>query len=117
MQSAGVVVSAVFASAFYSLWGRGGTCICECSGVAGADERVLTILRDQLERCGPENLVHSQVPASGIVCVALFAFCLGLLARDCGARLWTRRRVKEERVETPIVAERTLAVTPSSRRA
>ena len=37
-------------------WFARPTVVCECRSVAHADERILDILREQLQRCGPERL-------------------------------------------------------------
>ena len=116
MQSLGVALSAAIAHTVYTFWNRRETCVCQCSSGAVADERILTILKEQLERCGPEHLsrVH---PVSLLICLAVLFFSLGCLTRELVRLLRARRPASPvQEAEPPVVPERALAVTPSRRR-
>ena len=96
-------------------------CFCECVGTASADERILDILRDQLRRCGPEQLVGSHSLSDWVFCLAglLVIFGAGFAAG------WLGRGRASETPQTEVWPQKDaisdakcpptcLATTPSS---
>ena len=80
------------------------------------DERLLDILREQLARCGPENLGSGQP----VVCIFLAGLVLGLVTRELAAVF--ARRLRElgsvagvREAVGAAVRDGALAVTPSRR--
>lgn len=83
--------SLYLASATWSSW-RSGHCTCECNCSSRPDDRVLSILEHQLERCGPERLG----PPPAVAGVSSWVVCLlfGLIsaARGFAVAWWALRR-------------------------
>ena len=91
-------------------------CLCECRTVHQTDERLLDILREQLARCGPENLGSGQPN----VYIFLGGLVVGLVSRELAAIFVRRLRelgAASGASDAVVAAVRdgALAVTPSRR--
>ena len=71
-----------------SSWAPRTVCVCEASGV---DRTVLEVLREQLQRCGPEHLAGARDLPGLTLTYAALSFVCGLLAGVVLAVLVLRR--------------------------
>ena len=83
------------------------TCVCSFEAPT-ADEKLLSVLQSQLDRCGPDRLTQPVCPSCDCSCVyppdtgytfppviaiSILCFLLGLFASVIGSRLFRRQRV------------------------
>ena len=91
-------------------------CRCHCTADKGLDSDVLEILRGQLDRCGPENLVlESATSLVTAVSIALgVGLFVGVVVANYGGVL-VRKLRKPAAVSKTAVRDREFPATPSRR--
>ena len=95
MQVLEAIISSPAAILAGSYWLGPSACDCHCHfGATEADDRLLDIVRGQLDRCGPDHLVpfavaEARTDYAGYFLVFLLGVVCGCLL--CGAGLWAVR--------------------------
>ena len=91
---------------FVSWWSRPANCVCEIHSTE--DNTVLRILREQLSRCGPENLGARACPPSPTVVQGHPWYAIYFLAGAlCSTLYWQRAEILARVLRTQDVEEET----------